>query len=181
VNAVYTSNLGFNFTSYPFYSLSEFPDNNSHYFIDTVVTASDTWTYVASGFTADSNYTHFHIGNFYTDEFTNTETTNGSTGYYLIDNVSITPDLVNSTIVEKKELLSLFPNPAVEEITLKTVGSDANANLVIYNTVGSVVVPIISYATKSEIILDISSLKRGVYFIKYTTPKITYYEKFIKI
>ena len=78
--AIFTNNIGYNFSTHPFYDVANFPINTSHFSIDTVVHSSSEWTQVISEFTADSNYTHFHIGNFYDDASTDTVLAGGVAG-----------------------------------------------------------------------------------------------------
>lgn len=70
--------------------------NFAHLYTDQIIDDTQGWVKVSGCFTADSNYSHMAIGNFFTDENINYYTIpTGSLGlgntYYYVDNVSVIP------------------------------------------------------------------------------------------
>jgi hypothetical protein len=92
-----TNNLGIKFSTVA-HSLVN-PDtalNFTHVFSTTVITDTANWVQIGGSFIADSAYTHFDIGNFFGDAFTDTIRLSNHPlnrcAYYLIDDVCISSD-----------------------------------------------------------------------------------------
>lgn len=63
------------------------------------------------------------------------------------------------------ESLTVFPNPASTNLNIRLGSVSDNTNLEVYNALGQAVIPVRKvYATTSE--LNVSSLAKGVYFLK---------------
>ncbi len=74
----------------------------------------------------------------------------------------------------------LYPNPSTGQITLQLHGTESTSNLVIYNTVGQVVYqqsqPVAD--ANGRIILDLTSLESGAYFLNLQYGDSVQSEKF---
>jgi len=77
----------------------------------------------------------------------------------------------------KIEKLKLYPNPANDKITIDFTKND-NINLVVYNTIGEIVM--LRKLTKGTTEINIRSLVTGAYFIKITGDDFTLQLKLIK-
>ncbi|MCZ4410106.1 T9SS type A sorting domain-containing protein, partial [Cryomorphaceae bacterium 1068] len=181
VNSIFTSHFGYTFSTHPFYYTSEFPTNFSHFFIDTVITSSNTWTHVVSEFTADSTYSYFHLGNFYADENIDTLESGNSAGYYVVDNISVIHNSVNGFSTEKYYNINVYPNPTSDQIIITNPSYKKDSKIYIYTSDGQLMRTIENSIDSPRIIIDISTLPYGIYYIHYVTPKSIYNAKFIKI
>jgi len=73
---------------------------------------------------------------------------------------------------------SIYPNPASVKITIETYGETQGGNLAIVNIEGQ---QLITYQiTQPKTQLDISSLPRGVYFVRVTNDKTSDIRKLVK-
>lgn len=79
---------------------------------------------------------------------------------------------VSTSIENNKNLVGLFPNPAVDVIYISNIN---NANVDIYNVAGKLVKTISNYNSNEAI--NISELAKGVYFIKINNTQSL---KFVK-
>ena len=94
-----SNNLGVLFSTVKYEYPSIFPiDNFSHFKIDSVITDTTNWLNVEFEFQADSEYKYMMIGNFYSNELTDTilYIHGGSRSYYYIDDVFVIEDTSNS-------------------------------------------------------------------------------------
>ena len=73
---------------------------------------------------------------------------------------------------------SLYPNPAIDEITLEILGVTKESNLAILNIEGQQLIT--RQITEPKTQLDISSLPQGVYFVRLTGDKVVRMGKIIK-
>lgn len=87
-----------------------------------------------------------------------------------------TPEEMESTVNN----VLLYPNPSTGQITLQLHGTESTSNLVIYNTVGQVVYqqsqPVAD--ANGRIILDLTSLESGAYFLNLQYGDSVQSEKF---
>ncbi|MCZ4410781.1 T9SS type A sorting domain-containing protein, partial [Cryomorphaceae bacterium 1068] len=176
-----TNNIGYNFSTHPYYLVQNFPINSSHFNIDTVIPLSDSWYSVSEVFIADSTYSYFHLGNFFDASSINTEfgSPNSFMGYYVIDNVSITPILSNS--LESFQHFKLYPNPARSILTIENLQNSTNISEIAVLKINGTRVERFNFSQRNiQYELDISSLSQGLYILQIITPKTMYYEKFIK-
>jgi hypothetical protein len=76
------------------------------------------------------------------------------------------------------DLISIFPNPAIDKITIETSGVVKESYLEIVNIEGQKLMT--SQITQSQTQIDISSLPSGVYFVRLTNDKTVELGKFVK-
>ena len=80
--------------------------------------------------------------------------------------------------VDKDNLLNVSLSPVPATDALKISAQDIIENVTIYNVLGKKVVN--ATLNKKEDVLDVSSLKTGVYILKYTINNAVGTMKFIK-
>lgn len=80
--------------------------------------------------------------------------------------------------VDKTEVPGIYPNPAINSITIYKNGGNINA-VTIYNSQGTPVIMQSYPAGQTSVTLDIRILKHGVYYIKIKTPQHTYTERLL--
>ncbi|MGB6036155.1 MAG: T9SS type A sorting domain-containing protein [Cryomorphaceae bacterium] len=175
-----TNNFGFNFSTNAQYSDLDFPTNQSHFFIDTIIPRSDEWLHVSEVFTADSAYSYFHLGNFFDDGNTliNSVGPNNYLGYYAIDNVSISSTLAINEGRQALNRIEVFPNPAKKFIRFRLLPSEDLTYYRIFDARGAFIQS--GERTSDQKTIDINHLSKGLYIIILTVSKNQYYGKFIK-
>jgi len=97
--------------------------------------------------------------------------------YALTDNEIINLyDYNTSTSTINNSLLEIYPNPAHNHIYIK--GISINSVISVYSITGKLlkIIP----TTSAELVINISDLENGVYLLKLSTEKETYFEKVIK-
>ena len=80
--------------------------------------------------------------------------------------------------------IHLFPNPAVDALTVQfLMGQQENMTLGIYNTAGQLVweTTYSQFLGQFNTTIDLSSLAKGTYFLRASTPTISYSEKVMKV
>lgn len=82
-----------------------------------------------------------------------------------------------STSIEDISNVSVFPNPCIRNLHLKNI--NPSTNIAIYNSVGTKVGSFI--CNTNYITLDLSYLKRGVYFLKINDCNTSYQTKILKL
>ena len=138
------------------------------------LTSKNAWMRVSGTFVADGGERFITIGNFHSLATTNFQSVGGgwvgNNAYYYIDDVSVI-DCDSIAGVEKMEKgeLSLSPNPATNEFTIKNAGLRMNA-IHIYNVLGEEVLKLERIAN-SEKVIDVSEWKAGLYFVEVETEK----------
>ncbi len=87
-------------------------------------------------------------------------------------------DSVNSVpTVNSIETAILYPNPATNQVTIKT-GSNTYTELRLYNNMGTLVLK--QFINNRELTLDIKNLPKGVYFIRLISEDQNEVKQFIK-
>ncbi|HCQ29790.1 MAG TPA: hypothetical protein DIU39_05850 [Flavobacteriales bacterium] len=94
---------------------------------------------------------------------------------YTVDGYKLVIDPAAGVFEIKYSAVSVYPNPATDEINFKF---SANGNLEIINITGQVIYQ--TNATSSTINLDIETYVPGVYFYKFVSGNKIYTGKFIK-
>ena len=80
--------------------------------------------------------------------------------------------------------IHLFPNPAVDALTVQfLMGQQENMTLEIYNTAGQLVweTTYSQFLGQFNTTIDLSSLAKGTYFLRASSPTISYSEKVMKV
>jgi len=70
--------------------------------------------------------------------------------------------------ISDHNLITAFPNPAIDKISIEVNTIDKNANLLIYNIHGQLLTQQKVYRKKTDI--DISGFAKGIYFVVYHKP-----------
>lgn len=135
-------------------------------------TVTDEWELIAFDFTAAIGQTRTRLVFF--PDFPDTRT-EGSLTY--VDNMGF-EDLSSTVSIKhvKNSIMSIYPNPAQEFITVQYPGMK---ELTVSNIVGQTVRNRVSSSNYIERI-DISDLKAGIYFVTLDTPEGLVTSKFLK-
>lgn len=163
---VSTNKIGARFTTVPYTTLSPVSiDNYSQVYTDSVISDTLNWTLISGFFTADSAYQYLSIGNFFTDA----ATTNilwdsiAAISYYYVDDITVVDSIPNDVEEYNSNKIKIFPNPARDWIVLEGKGIKS---IEITNALGSTIgsYPTTAFTLRNS--LNISSLCRGIYFLK---------------
>lgn len=118
-NAIASNNMGVTFTTIEYSETNPIPTNNNpHLNWDSIIEDTLNWTKLSWHFTPDSEYQYMALGNFFTNENTDTidyQINNGKRSYYLIDNVSLIEcDSIISATSESYNNFKAWPNPVID-------------------------------------------------------------------
>ncbi len=81
-------------------------------------------------------------------------------------------DIISERISEKENISSIFPNPFYDQVTVEFSGSEfnySNANkriVTVYDNFGKLLITKETAIDDKSIVIDLSSLSKGIYFIK---------------
>ncbi len=102
--------------------------------------------------------------------------------YYRIRQILKTGKIVYSKIIlldNNKININIYPNPATDRLTIAADEDITSANILIKSSTGQTLAkPRISYPSANTVVLDISYLPSGVYFVEMNGGKIS--ESFVK-
>jgi hypothetical protein len=87
-------------------------------------------------------------------------------------------DFPNGIIEPQESTLSLYPNPVINKVTIETSTIPPSSQLSISNLSGQELITRQIIEPKTQ--LDVSSLPRGVYFVRIANDKAVSVGKFIK-
>jgi len=178
VSTFASNNIGISFSTIQY---NEWPNlapvnNQAMVYSTSVITDSSNWTTVSGSFVADSAYKYIMIGNFFTDENTDTLPSNTSsnfnTTYYYIDDVCVSPDSLACDLTpegiynlkEAKASINLYPNPATQQLIIDN-GQLIIKEIEISDALGRV--QSCEFKVQRPVTkIDIHSLPSGIYFIK---------------
>ena len=143
------NHIGAMFSTVPYSWSNPAPvTNNPPIHNDSLITDTVGWTTIFGSFIADSAYQYIIIGNFYDDLNTDTLIIDGSNycylSYYYLDNVCVSTDSVfaatwssiNDDDEEIANLIKIFPNPAIDDITIQSTGLNEPFEITIYSSLG---------------------------------------------
>lgn len=186
-----SNNIGLRFKSY--YSYYPYPNNYSHFNIDTMIVDSVNWVRISGSFIADSSYKFIEIGNFYSDVNTDTiiigfpstffDLSSGYASYYYIDDICVSEDsltcnlateIINSNLSNN---IQIYPNPASNTLYIenKLPGKDIK-KIIIYNSQGIIVDIYINFNDKG---INIRNYESGLYFIRFFSTDQIFTKKFM--
>lgn len=97
--------------------------------------------------------------------------TSGFSGFFVS-----TPQTTLSTIQTPKSTISIYPNPAIDIININGITRDTEAN--VYDLSGKIIKSI--FLNNGKKIINISSLAKGIYVIKFKNGNVEISRKFIK-
>jgi hypothetical protein len=165
-------------TNFPFVPQIENPAGN--FLTDTV-----NWMKISGTYTAHGGEKFITIGNFRDDAHTDTLATNPSQfnyTYYLVDDVTvIDADSVQGLHEQCNISFTISPNPARELLKITLPLNVSSTAFTIVNTMGTIVKQDESTTPQNEMVIDIATLPRGVYFVKVKTNKGVGFKKFLKM
>ncbi len=96
-------------------------------------------------------------------------------GYYFDDlKVNKIVNTVGLNAIEDQAAFSLFPNPAQEQFTVQLKNIKLNEEIVIemFDALGNVILKKKTYAKSEMLLVDISGVSQGVYFVKISGKNI---------
>jgi hypothetical protein len=165
-------------TNFPFVPQIENPAGN--FLTDTV-----NWIKISGMYTAHGGEKFITIGNFRDDAHTDTLAANPSQygySYYLVDDVTvIDADSVQGLHEQSNISFSISPNPASELLIITLPLNVSSTAFTIVNTMGVIVKQNESTTPQNEMVINIATLPRGVYFVKVKTNKGNGFKKFLKM
>ncbi|MCB0402617.1 MAG: T9SS type A sorting domain-containing protein [Flavobacteriales bacterium] len=175
------NNLGMYFSSVAIDSTYERNLNFTPDILDTsVISDYSGWHKVSGNFTASTNAQYLIIGNFFTDNNTNTDIPWVNQSYYFIDDVCVSNDSLGCMIITStpeysptSELI-IYPNPTRKNWKITTENS-AIEQLIIYNSMGKMMLNEINLSKTIEI--NTTSYETGMYVIQTTIQGQTHYYK----
>ncbi len=135
---------------------------------------------------SEGNYEWKQSGEYKLDDYTGTEIqiafyykTTSEARLWRIDDVLVVADEKSTSIkLEKLHNLKVYPNPAKEQITIRT-DQTSITKIEIFNTIGSKMISTIE--SNNQCTLNIQTLKRGIYVMEVTLENdIKLHNKFIK-
>lgn len=188
-----TNNIGLRFTTsaYNSFVFSDTLNNSPHIFTNNIITDTLNWVEVQGSFVADSVYTHFGIGNYFSDALTNSVILGGGLGgnysYYLIDDVCVSAfagDCISKTAVNEMNYnkpITIMPNPFKQSFKLTSNFGLHNSKITIYDYSGNVLF-ISAGGQGNETEIETSDLMdSGIYFLEVSSDKGKYLSKIIKL
>ena len=139
------------------------------------ILSGTSWLLVSGSFVASGGEDHIIIGNFHNDANTDTivatSTSTSKVTYYAIDDISVTR--CASGINENQlpnDFISVFPNPASEQINLQLTQATPVLSISILNAIGQEIEKISSpQDNNGAITLKTQKLEPGFYFLSVLT------------
>jgi hypothetical protein len=131
------------------------------------------------GFTGTSDWMQFNIGghslNNVKFRFTFTsDNLNTNKDGWMIDDISINCIGTGLNNISNEAPIHIFPSPSSDIITIQLNSSRKLLSTVVTNIAGEMVL------NTDKMILDVSKLSKGIYFVKVSTDKGNYKSKFIR-
>ncbi len=169
------NNLGFRFSTVPYFQHDSIPvDNFAQYHDTTIITDSINWTRIFGSFIADSNYSYLAIGNFFDEQSTqaidiNQVGLNYQKAYYYIDQVCVSTDSLTCKLVTgneeiNKSRVNLYPNP-VSGLLKAEVDDEKEVTIIIYDMQ---LKKVLQQSFFKSAYMNTENLEPGIYFYKLT-------------
>jgi hypothetical protein len=173
-----TNNLGLRFFKDPDYGIFPpisnpfVPDNFAHLNYTELISDTINWTLIEGWFTADDEYNWVALGNFFTDQETNTALQPGSascSGTYYIENVCVatSPEeceyLMNIEDQMTELSMVVHPNPTNGWVTLR-LPNGMSFNVELYNYEGQLIKSFNQISNGDRI--NLAELNKGVYVLR---------------
>ncbi|HBX51120.1 MAG TPA: hypothetical protein DEH02_08655 [Bacteroidales bacterium] len=149
-----------------------------------VITDKINWMKISSSYLANGGEKFLTIGNFKNDSNTQIVIIGTTIGayfgtYYFLDDVYVGLDStvnINTEAPSKKEEITLYPNPANENVFIKTENSKP-AEMFVYNMQGCLMHQQ-RFLKRTNI--DIKNWPAGVYYVKIVTEKGIFVRKVVR-
>lgn len=163
------------------FSTAQYSDTNnapvcncSQVYTNQLITDSANWTTINGAYTADSNYLYLNLGNFFTNDLTDSILRQGEfcNAYYYIDEICLSTDSLyvqnyssnNSLPTETvRASISYFPNPTNDNVTISITDRSINC-IKLYNVLGELL-KLYSHIDTETYAIDIGDLSQGNYFL----------------
>ncbi len=187
-----SNNIGARFSNKIYTDSNSAPvDNKPHIYSKKIILEKNKWVSISGSFVADSNYTHFIIGNF-NDDFTTQRTILKGldcTAYYYIDDVCVSTDslLCNNDFdsTSLKNNVVLYPNPTSGKLTLDSKERMDKSTIQIFDIWGREItteIGLIQSVNHHQNYMDVSMLPAGMYVVKCIDDAGNKYQlKFVKL
>lgn len=185
------NNIGIKFTNQIFNSDTNriAIDNSPHVYSSAVITDTASWIQIAGSFIADSAYSYFGIGCFFTDSLMtiiHLDTTIDLCSNYLLDDVCVSdvPGYCSATTSIKNDIrenaITVYPNPFYSGITLSCPQPLRNGSLKCMNALGDIVYYKNELEGRELEITLPATIAKGLYIIEVFSEGKTYRSKLIK-
>jgi len=165
-----SSKMGALFSTIPFNSSNPAPTNNlPKIYSNTIVSDTLNWTRIFGSFVADSNYKFIAIGNFFTNDNTDTILMNGvnCSSYYYLDDVCVSQDssfAAEFTTAMKeyeiKNLVSVYPIPASNYIRINVSDVNSGDHIIISNCLGEEILR--KFLVSGDNLIDLPECTSGI-------------------
>lgn len=136
--------------------------------VELPVSNNENWTQISGTFIAVGGEEYLTIGNFFSDEETETVVVNwtGFSGlsYFFIDSVSLIPSALAISDNQLENLINIYPNPVSEVLHIDNINTE-NYTLKVYSVQGQEV----KLNTISSSAINVENLSSGIYFLEITT------------
>lgn len=193
ISSSYACNkLGVRFSTVPYSDSNPAPINNeAHIWSDSIITDTLNWTTIFGSFTADSVYCYLALGNFFDDP--NTDTIKVASGtpsfvfaYYYIDDICVSTDssyaasyvYTGTEEISLEDKISIFPNPANNQITIDLSNADGNSTAIIFNSLGQLISKT-SLSNSDNNVIHVQNLTNGIYTLQVNTKNSIFQQKLI--
>jgi len=151
-------------------TIGDLVDTEPQLIINSGLDVRDGWFEFDTSFISDGNYKYFIIGNFKSDENTETIPNSGASGavstygaYYYFDEISVELEMVNSVSENEHSLIEVYPSIVKENIMFKIKGSNIN-NCRIVNQFGQILKEE-KINNRKEGSFECAFLKPGIYYL----------------
>lgn len=150
-----------------------------------IITDTMNWTPIRDTFQAQGNEQYIVIGNFRSDDETQSLLVNPNVlyghGYYYIDNVSLEEIDCSEYIIPNQDII-IYPNPVSNQLNIKIENQafTSNLQLRLFNSIGQFIA-VKNIEGKDIYSWDISYLPEGIYFLEITFLGKKYIRKVVKI
>ena len=163
-----TDNLGIKFSNTAiFSSTAEALDGFAHLKVEEVAIDSVNWVLLYGEVVPEQSYQYLHIGNFFSDEETNSELVSFSQStiqaYYFIDDVRVSADPLVVTSLDQHDLkqdIKVYPNPVND--LLNVFSAQQMRKIQIYSVSGKIVEEI-EINNENKIIVNLNHISTGLY------------------
>ncbi len=156
-------------------------------YTNLVISDSLNWTRINDSFIADSNYLYINIGNFFTNEFTDSIQNQGTfcNAYYYLDDICVSTDsqycynysYTGVDDVNSSSSITIYPNPFTDYIMINKDGESIE-NIRVFNLTGQLVKNY-HYESSNYTTLDLVDLPKGIYMLSIYGKNFTRFNQTI--
>lgn len=185
---LFSNNIGIKFynaiedTSESFLDFS----NSADLFLDEIITDTLGWHTISGQYLASEPFTHIAIGNFFSNEETDTVEVNSMLNfgaYFYVDDICVNPsetcNISNSDFILKQPTIKYFPNPVDDYLIISLGSSEVFHKLQIINTYGQVVLETPLAINLSNTTIETIHLSNGCYILSASGDQHIIKKKFL--